>query len=271
LQGRARQFVDRAGQLSVNMKESQRSNVETEEIKFFANYYEDQAYNPTGWRLRLRRELGSLLRKSGTARLGRVLSLGCGDGQFELMLAARAAHVTALDISPEAIALARRKATDAGVANVEFRCQPLSELSWNETYDAVVCLAFLHHVPGGELPVLLRRVHDHLVPGGFFYAEDPNVHGMLRKVGRVVLRGGYDRYHSPDERELDPVEVTSLLGQTGFRNVKVGYIDFTLIPALFVLAKGPAWPLYGCVAVDWLWCRLPLARWASGFTTFARK
>jgi 2-polyprenyl-3-methyl-5-hydroxy-6-metoxy-1,4-benzoquinol methylase len=253
------------------MREKQRKEIEADEIKFFANYYKDQAYNPTGSRLSLRRELRSLLHQVGEYHLRHVLSLGCGDGQFELMMAPYAEHVTGLDISPEAIALARRKAADAGVHNVEFRCQPLSELSWNETYDAVVCLAFLHHVPSAELLALLRQVYDHLVPGGFFYAEDPNINGILRKIGRVILRGGYDRYHSPDERELDPAEIASLLRQTGFTRVQIGYIDFTLIPALFILAKGPTWPLYACAAVDWLWCRFPLARLASGFTTFARR
>ncbi len=245
--------------------------IEADEIAFFAKYYENQAYNPTGWRLRLQRELRSLLRQSGEARLGRVLSLGCGDGQFELMLAPHAKQVTGLDISHEAIELAKRKTTAAKIDNVEFRCQPLSDLKWDETYDAIICLAFLHHVPPVELPTLLRQVYDHLVPGGFFYAQDPNVHGVLRKIGRVVLRDGYDRYHSPDERELNPSELISQMQETGFNKVRINYIDLTLIPALFVLAKGPRWPMYACSTVDWLWCRTPFAPWSSGFTTFARR
>jgi SAM-dependent methyltransferase len=253
------------------MVDNERQKIDERETAFFAGYYEDQRYNPVGWRLRLRRELRSLLNLAGGNRLGRVLSIGCGDGQFELMLARHAEHVTGLDLSPAAIGLAKRQAADRGVHNVEFRRQPLSESSWNETYDAVVCLAFLHHVPPNELLPLLRQVHEHLVPGGWFYAQDPNVHGILRKIGRVVLRGGYDHYHSPDERELDPAEIESLLRRTGFDDVRIGYIDLTLIPALYILANGPGWPLHACAAVDWLWCRLPVARWASGFTTFARR
>ena len=253
------------------MGEKHQNKIEAEEKKFFANYYADQAYNSVGCRLRLRRELRSLLKQAGQYKAKRVLSLGCGDGQFELMLAPQAEHITALDISSEAIALAKRNAAEAEVCNVEFRCHPLSELSWSETYDGVICLAFLHHVPPKELGILLRQVYDHLVPGGFFYAEDPNVHGILRKIGRVILGTGYDRYHSPDERELDPTELASLLRETGFATVRIDYIDLTLIPAQYLLRKGPAWPFYACAAVDWFWCRLPLARLASGFTTFARR
>lgn len=186
-------------------------------------------------------------------------------------MAPYAERITGLDISPEAIALANRKAADARVNNVEFRCQPLSQVDWNETYDAIVRLAFLHHVLPAELPAMRRDVYDHLVPGGIFYAQAPNAHGLLRKIGRVLLGSKYGRYHSPHERELDPAQIALWLRQTGFSGVELGYIDLTLIPALFILARGPTWPLHGCVAIDWLWCRLPLARLASGFTTFARK
>jgi 2-polyprenyl-3-methyl-5-hydroxy-6-metoxy-1,4-benzoquinol methylase len=187
------------------------------------------------------------------------------------MIAPYAEHVIGLDVSPEAIALAKRKATDAFVENVEFRNQSFSEISWDETYDVVVCLAFLHHVPSGELLALFQQVNNHLKIGGSFFAVDPNIHGVLRKIGRIILRSGYDRYHSPDERELDPAEIVSLLLQTGFSNVQIKYIDLTLIPALFILAKGPSWPLYACCAVDWLWCHSPLSRYASGFSAFAQK
>ena len=255
------------------MEDKQRSRVEADEITFFASYYETQKYNPTGWRLRLERELKSLLRAAHGKRLKRVLSLGCGDGQFELMLAPHVDNVTGLDISPEAIALARQMADKAGVRNVDFRCQALSELDWSETYDCVVCLGFLHHVPEAELPALFRQSRDHLADGGFFYAQDPNVHGVMRSIGRLVMKKEeYDRFHSPDERELDPGEIRDHLTKTGFSTVHIGYIDLTLIPALFVLAKGPTWPLYVCTVVDWIWCRIPvLRRWASGFTSIARK
>ena len=85
-----------------------REQIEADEIAFFAHFFQEGAYNPTGWRLRLRRELRCLLHQSGLRRLGRVLCIGCGDGQFEVMLSRHAESITALDLSPEAIAVARR-------------------------------------------------------------------------------------------------------------------------------------------------------------------
>ena len=82
-----------------------RAGLEQREIDFFASYYGDQTYNATGWRLRMQRELRALLRAAGSTGLGRVLSIGCGDGRFEQLVAQHAEHVTAIDISPEAIEL----------------------------------------------------------------------------------------------------------------------------------------------------------------------
>ncbi|NUM73492.1 methyltransferase domain-containing protein [candidate division KSB1 bacterium] len=245
--------------------------IEADEIAFFAKYYETEAYNPTGWRLRLQRELRSFRRASKGKRLKRVLSIACGDGQFELMMAPFVEHITALDISPEAIKLAKRHAVQRRITNVDFRCLSISELNWDEQFDAIICLAFLHHVPEFDLPEFLRLVFDHVKPGGLFYSQDPNVHGVLRKIGRLVLRSHYHDYHSPDERELDPQAIAALLRHTGFEVVKLGYIDFTVIPVTYILAKRSGWPLYFCAGIDWLWCHSPFAPWASGFKVVAQK
>lgn len=253
------------------MSRRDRKTVEADEVAFFAAYYENTAYNPMGWRLRLNRELRSLRRLCGAMLPKRVLSLGCGDGQFELLLAPFVEQVTALDISPQAIAAAKRDAVQAKITNVDFRCISMGELSWDEQFDAIICLAFLHHVREEDLADFLQQVYKHLKPGGFLYSQDPSRHGVLRKIGRIVMGANYHRYHSPDERELDPNELAALLRQAGFSSVNIGYIDLTLIPALYLLAKRPGFPLYFCLVIDWLWCHSPFARWASGFNAIARR
>jgi len=253
------------------MIQRERTTVQADEVAFFEKYYENTAYNLTGWRLRLKRELRSLRKTAGLKRLDHVLSIGCGDGQFEMMLAPFAKQITALDISPKAIEVAKRKAAKTGITNIDFRCLSMSELRWEEQYDAIICLAFLHHVRETDLPGFLYQSYAHLKPGGFFYSQDPNINGVLRKIGRATLGAQYDKYHSPDERELDPKQLAALLRLNKFDSVRISYIDLTLIPALFLLANRPSWPLYLCPAIDWLWCHSPLARWASGFNSIAWK
>jgi SAM-dependent methyltransferase len=241
-----------------------------DERRFFARYYAEKTYHPVGWRLRLERDLRLLRGATRDGRLGGVLSVGCGDGQFELLMAPWAERVTGIDLSPEAIAAAESARTAQGVDNVEFRCETLSDLHWDQSFDTIVCLAFLHHLPEQDLESFLGTARRHLRLGGIFYAQDPNARGILRTVGRTLMGGRYDTYHTPDERELDPGEMVSVLHAAGFGAVEVRFIDLTLMPALYLWKRGTAWPLRLAAAVDRAWCASPFARWASGFALIAR-
>ncbi|WP_292521138.1 class I SAM-dependent methyltransferase [Methanoculleus sp.] len=79
-----------------------------------------------------------------------VLELGCGNGKTLTALARRSARVTAVDISPHALTLARRHPATATVhlAVADARCLPFRE----GTFDAV----FLVHI-AGHLPLSGRR------------------------------------------------------------------------------------------------------------------
>lgn len=82
------------------------------------------------------RRLGRWLRDAVRAEIGplfgdgeRVLELGCGTGEDALWLARRGVHVTATDASPAMLALARRKAEEAGVGRlVEFARLDLNQI-----------------------------------------------------------------------------------------------------------------------------------------------
>lgn len=235
------------------------------EIDFFDRYYEGQAYNPLGWRLRLNRDLQCLLKMKPFKRLGRVLSIGCGDGEFERMMAPWADKIVAVDISPQGIEIAQKNAQKAGIKNIEFRCQHYADVDSSEPFDTIVVLAFLHHVPQVELQKLLELSFTQLKSGGIFYSQDPNCHGILRKIGKMIMGAKYHKYHTPGERELDPAEMLQGLRKAGFERVRIKHIDLTLIPGLFLLAKRAGWPLYFCWALDFIWCHSPLARWSSGF------
>ena len=65
------------------------------------------------------RAVRQFLRATGAGRSHRVLSLGCGDGSIERLLAPHVGNVTGVDISPVAIAQARAKS--AAFANLSFR------------------------------------------------------------------------------------------------------------------------------------------------------
>ncbi len=101
-------------------------------------------------------------------RFGRALDVGCGAGAFALLLAERAEHVDALDLSPGMIAAARRHAS--GRRNIHFEVADFLERPLApEGYDVVATLATLHH---GPLVPALERLAAALRPGGVLVVHD---------------------------------------------------------------------------------------------------
>ncbi len=90
-----------------------------------------------------------------------VLDVGTGTGRAAIALARRGASVTGVDASPEMLAVARRRAAEAGVA-VTFAAGDAHRIELpDRSFDAVVCLRVLMHTPGwrqslGELCRLAR-------------------------------------------------------------------------------------------------------------------
>lgn len=109
----------------------------------------------------------AMLRKAGIRR-GTVVDLGCGSGIWaaRLVRAGYAAH--GIDISPDMIALARRRAPRA-----TFECASMlrAELPRCSAVTAMgECINYLFDRRAGAdaIPGLFRRVHHALMPGGLF-------------------------------------------------------------------------------------------------------
>jgi hypothetical protein len=81
----------------------------------------------------------------------------------------------------------------------------------------------------------------------------------------------YDLYHSPDERELLPRELSQALANSGFRDISIGWIDFTLIPAAYLLPAAPSWTMRLFATLDLILTHSPLAPLATGFNISAWK
>src|SRR3712207_2737219 len=110
---------------------------------------------------------GHLLRQL-PPRPENVLEVGCGAGGFTRLLASRARSVTALDLSPQMIRLA--KSRTAGLRNIEFLLGDLLRLPLPAAgFDCVVSIATLHHLPAARA---LHKMKDALKPGGVLVVHD---------------------------------------------------------------------------------------------------
>ncbi|MBP6217007.1 MAG: class I SAM-dependent methyltransferase [Oligoflexales bacterium] len=106
----------------------------------------------------------------------RVLDIGCGSGTNAIHLAKHQFHVTACDLSPEAISLAKRKAQDSSVC-VEWMCADFLTHDWRcPPFPLLIdrgCYHILRHVNLNRfLTVLDQLTHK----GSLFFVLTGNSH-----------------------------------------------------------------------------------------------
>ena len=102
-------------------------------------------------------------------RLAHVLEMAPGTGIWTQELIKLSDSVTALDASPEMIAINRAKLQSDNVSYQQadlFRWQP------QQAFDMVFFGFWLSHVPADRLSAFLRTVHKALKPGGRLFLVD---------------------------------------------------------------------------------------------------
>jgi ubiquinone/menaquinone biosynthesis C-methylase UbiE len=106
----------------------------------------------------------------------RALDVGCGPGQFTVMIAERlpTAEVWGIDLAPTMIELARRHASESPAAKrLHFEVADVARLPFPDAhFDAVISSGSIKHWPD---PVAgLREIHRVLAPGGRAFIGEMN-------------------------------------------------------------------------------------------------
>ncbi len=97
-----------------------------------------------------------------------ILDLGCGPGRDLRTFRSLGHEAIGLDGSQEFVAMARRYAK-CEVLHQDFLAMDLPE----GRFDGVFANAALFHVPGQELPRVLRQLRQSLKPGGVLFCSNP--------------------------------------------------------------------------------------------------
>jgi SAM-dependent methyltransferase len=113
---------------------------------------------------------------------GPVLEVGCGTGRVLLPLAQAGARLTGLDISAQMLAVARTKLKAAGLANrvdlVEGDARTF-DLPTRFRMCFIALNTFMHMTTPEMQEAVLRRIREHLVPGGLLVLDLFNPHPDL--------------------------------------------------------------------------------------------
>lgn len=112
--------------------------------------------------------LGELLHSDTKYPAGsKVLEAGCGIGAQTVILSKNSphAHITSIDISEDSLNLAKKRAAEEGVTNVEFRVENIFDLPFeDESFDHVFICFVLEHLK--EPVQALTNLHRVLIKGG---------------------------------------------------------------------------------------------------------
>lgn len=106
-------------------------------------------------------------------RGARVLDVGCGGGLLSEAMAKAGADVTAIDLAPELVKVARLHGLESGI-KVDYRVQSVEALAAEQpaTFDVVTCMEMLEHVP--DPLAILRACANLLKPGGQLFVSTLN-------------------------------------------------------------------------------------------------
>ena len=161
-----------------------------------------------------------LFRSLGQISGREILDMGCGEGELSTQLAKLGARVVGIDISPELIEVARRRAVaDSVQERTEFLVwdileKPLPE----ERFDLVTCSAVLHHVNiESFLPVLWAS----LKPGGIAVMIEPL--GLSPGLRKLRAHVPVNTEASPGEHPLTRKELDLILQILG--DARVNYYE----------------------------------------------
>ncbi len=180
----------------------------------------------------------------------RVLEIGCGTGLFTTMFTGTGASIVAVDLSPDLLALARKR----NLPGVTFLEKPFETCGAEGPFDAVVGSSILHHL---DMNVALPQILGLLKPGGTMCFAEPNMVNpqifLQKNIPWLKKKLG----DSPDETAFVRGGLRKMMTRAGFSDIEIRPFDWLhpYTPAVLISALKT---MEACVE------RLPLIREFAG-------
>jgi len=155
----------------------------------------------------------------------RALDLGCGAGRHSRYLASKGLQVTGVDLAENLLELARGKAKQQGLENIDFQSGDMTRLPFaGESFDVVVCVFGIFFVP--DMESALRELKRVLRTGGklaittwgprFFEPANTAFWNSVRNARPDLYKG-----FNPWDRICEVDDLRTLLETAGFKESEV--------------------------------------------------
>jgi SAM-dependent methyltransferase len=189
-----------------------------------------------------------------------VLEYGCGTGSFAFELARMGARVTAIDLSPVALAQANHQARELGLnSHITCRTMDAEHLDFGDcSFDRIIGSGILHHLDLRRAYAEVARV---LRPHGQAIFAEPLGHNPLINLYRKRT----PQYRTVDEHPLRHRDLE--LAERFFGHVETRYYHLATLAAIPFRGRSFFRPLVGTLdALDTGLFRLPKVRYLAWYT-----
>lgn len=170
----------------------------------------------------------------------KVLDVGCGGGILSEALARHGAQVIGIDLSQQAIEVARQHAKEQGLA-IEYRYQSAEAMAdeMPEQFDVVTCLEMLEHVPQPQ--TVVQACARAVKPGGHVFFS--TINRTLKAFLFVIIGGEYIlrllRPGTHDYRKfIRPFELRSWAEASGLQFLRLASLLYNPFTRRFRLVEG---------------------------------
>ena len=170
-----------------------------------------------------------------------VVDVGCGGGLLAESLARAGARVTAIDLAPTMIDVARLHATGAGL-DIDYRLQSVETLADERegSFDVVTCMEMLEHVPdpGATIDTLAKLCR----PGGTIFLSTINRDWrsfLLAIVGAEYVTGLVPKGTHEYERLIRPAEIAAWARAAGIELLELAGLEYNPLTHAATLVKQP--------------------------------
>jgi 2-polyprenyl-6-hydroxyphenyl methylase/3-demethylubiquinone-9 3-methyltransferase len=169
----------------------------------------------------------------------RVLDVGCGGGILSESLAKAGADVTGIDLSDNAINVAKLHAAEHGVS-VDYQCVSTEQFARQHahTFDVVTCMEMLEHVPDPQS--IVSACSELLKPGGtaFFSTLNRNNKSYAfaivgaEYVLNLLPRGTHDW-----QKFIKPSELAAWCRQSQLTTANISGMTYNPLAKTYSLGK----------------------------------